>query len=110
MGSDNSKPSDVSDATWEKVQYEKLKLINIQTSKLDEENIQLKNNMNQVVADYSDYCSACNDVPKIMMIVPSYRKTCSQAREKILNDVSGMISGTVSIKSTQEMINTINKM
>lgn len=40
--------------------------------------------ISQLEADFLVYCSACHDVPKIMMVFPSYRKDCAEARKKLL--------------------------
>lgn len=85
MGGANTKPMNVSDAAWERVQNRKLDMIaEAEKKKADD--------MAHLASSFSDYCSACNDVPKLLMFFPSYRERCSQARGKLFKDISGVIA------------------
>lgn len=89
MGAQNTKPMNISDAAWERVQNRKLDMIAEAEKKKAED-------MANVASSFADYCSACNDVPKLLMLLPSYRERCSQARGKLFKDVSGIIANASS--------------
>lgn len=50
-----------------------------------------KEKLYEIIKNYSEYCSACNDVPKALMLFPSYRQKCSEARHKLHNNTAMFI-------------------
>jgi hypothetical protein len=110
MGQDNSKPDDVSDAAWERYQDKKLDIVREQIT--EKENLQKEVNDKLLAfnVNFIDYCSACHDVPKPMMVFPSYREKCSLARGKLIGDMTGLLLTSNNIETTNQMIKKINKM
>lgn len=109
MGADNSKPSDVSDKAWERVQNRKLDMIAEETIKQERFAMQTSNVMTMFNDDLVEYCSACHDVPKIMMVLPSYRERCAVARGRVLNNVRDIIVITANKGAGNNTVDQINK-
>lgn len=121
MGLGESKPSNVSDEAWERVQVKKLEAekqkFDAKTAKMDEANLKLdelektiREGTANSIRDFSEYCSACHDVPRFMMVFPNNRERCTLAREKLLNNTSGTAISMFRAEATKEMISEINKM
>lgn len=109
MGSTNSKPDDVSDAAWDKVQQQKLDLIAEKEHKIKEFQRKRQEEMNKFRVHLADYCGKCHDVPGIMMILPSYRKECSDARAKILEDLLDQFNLTESMDTAKKVSDAIKR-
>ena len=110
MGADNSRPVDISDAAWERVQKQKLDLMNEERRKRDEMQKEVSDRIIGLNMDFAEYCSACHDVPKIMMVLPSYRERCARARGKVMNDVTGIVAVTINVERANQMIGEIKNM
>lgn len=105
MGNGNSKPSNVSDAVWNKVQREKLDLITKKEQEAKDLEKIRQEKCRQLTVDFADYCHKCHDVPKIMMLFPSFRKDCSEARKRVLEDISDQIDIAKSMGTAQQVAN-----
>ena len=106
MGSENSKPSDVSDAAWNKVQQQKLSLIAEKEKEIKEWKKERQEKLEEFSKDLANYCDKCS-VPKVMMLIPSYRKECTEAREKVFNTVTSQINITESIHTAVKVSNAV---
>ena len=110
MGSNNSKPTDVSDAAWERHQDKKLAILNEEIK----ENARLQKETNDKMTTFNanlfEYYSACHDTPQVMMMFPSYRNRCSLARGILIHDVTGMLMTSNNLENGKQMIEKINKM
>lgn len=109
MGIDNSKPTDVSDAAWERVQNRKLDMIEQERQKRLVLEIKRYEGMQRLNTDLLQYCSACHDAPRFMMVFPSYRERCSVARGNLLNNVTNIVASSIDQQSADEFINQITK-
>lgn len=63
---------------------------------------QMINRMLTFNSHIAEYCSSCHDVPKILMLLPSYRERCFRARYQVLHDVTNLIGPSVGLSITVE--------
>lgn len=110
MGSSNTKPSDVSDAAWERQQEKKLEMVKEEIRQRDQFKQEAHHQVTNLVLDYDHYCRACHDVPKVLMLLPSYRNQCSEARGKLINNTMGYVLNTDLVVTREQMIEKINNM
>lgn len=109
MGADNSKPTDVSDAAWERVQNRKLDMIQQESQRRLMLEIERNEAMTKFNQDILEYCSACHDVPRFMMVFRSDRERCYKARENLLNNVTTIARSSMNQRSADEIIEKITK-
>ena len=110
MGSENSKPDHVSDAAWERVQEIRMNKIAEKETEIKELNEQKTASILLLTSNVVDYCSKCHDVPGILMLLPSYRKECADARSAVLKDITGMMSNAASEDAARRVINSVKNM
>ncbi len=110
MGLNNSKPSDVSDAAWMQYQDKKLTMLQNQINENNQLNEEYNKTFSNLGNHYLEYCKACHDVPKYLMVFPSYREECNKARTQLFSDGINLIekSGLIYIK--EEIFKKINNM
>jgi len=105
MGSGNSKPDNVSDEAWERTQTEKFQRISEKENELQLVREKYKNDMVHMAVGISNYCDKCHNVPKILMLLPSYRNECNDARLKLLFNLTELIDDSNSEQATSHIIN-----
>ena len=110
MGAENTKPTNVSDAAWERVQTKKLNMIAEERDRIAADERQKVRGLTNLASNYAEYCSACNDIPKLLMFFPLYRERCSKAREKLFKDVSEIAVNTYNNANSDEIINQIKRL
>src|SRR5579859_6743841 len=98
MGKDNSKyarPPSLSEECWERILEREHELKKQKVEMYGKLHEDIRKDMITFGNDYNEYCSACEDVPKIMMFIPSYHERCVQARGKMMNSCAEVTSKLV---------------
>ncbi|CAH6419605.1 Hypothetical protein KVN_LOCUS4 [uncultured virus] len=113
MGSQESKPSNISNEDWLRYQDKKLEtkqnLIN-QQKKEELENIkEIQDNISNFVVNFNNYLTKCHDVPKFMFTFQQTRENCEKARLEFLNTSMNLVTKKYQMNLDEESLKKIHE-
>lgn len=109
MGAQPTKPTDVSDAAWERTQQRKLETIKEQQAEIQKIKEERHVALTRLKINVLEYCSACHDVPWILMLLPNNRRQCATARSRMLDDMTTLASAIANENIVNDTISKISK-
>lgn len=109
MGGQPTKPSDVSDAAWERFQEKKLQAVKDERVELERLTKERQDALVRLIESTLDYCSVCHDVPGAMMIFPSRREKCNVARRRMVGEMLQLNTAGVAEELVARTIAKIGK-